>query len=91
MRFEWDDTKNKRNLKKHGVSFEEAQACFLDAHQVAFYDPDHSDKEYRELLIAHSSQGRLLCVVYTLRQDVIRIISARVATRRESNFYAQGI
>lgn len=91
MQFEWDDGKAQANLAKHGVSFDEARSCFYDPQQIAFYDPDHSEDEDRELLIGHSNQGRLLIVSYTLRRPVIRLISARKATRREAKIYAQGI
>lgn len=91
MLFEWDDGKAAANLAKHGVSFDEALTCFYDLVQVAFYDPDHSGEEDRELLIGHSKQGRLLIVSYTVRGPVIRLISARQATRREAKTYAQRI
>jgi len=91
MQFEWEASKADANLAKHGVSFEEALSCFFDPEQVAFYDPEHSGDEDRELLIAHSSLGRLLIVSYTLRGRVARLISARKATRREAQNYAQGI
>jgi uncharacterized DUF497 family protein len=91
MHFEWDDDKAEANLAKHGVSFEEALTCFYDPRQVAFYDPEHSEDEDRELLIGHSDQGRLLMVSYTLREPMIRLISARKATRQETKTYAQGI
>ena len=91
MQFTWDSAKAATNRDKHGVSFEEASTCFSDSGQIAFYDPDHSVDEDRELLIGHSSEGRLLIVSYTLRGSAIRIISARRATRREAVTYAQGI
>ena len=91
MQFEWDDDKAELNLADHGVSFEEAQTCFHDPEQVAFYDPEHSEEEDRELLIGHSNQGRLLIVSYTVREPLIRLISARKTTRREAKTYAQGI
>jgi uncharacterized protein len=91
MHFEWDDDKAQASLAKHGVSFDEAQTCFYDPEQVAFYDLEHSEDEDRELLIGHSDQGRLLIVSYTLREPAIRLISARKATRREAKTYAQGI
>lgn len=90
MQFEWDDAKARVNVRKHGVGFAEATSCFYDLKQVAFYDPDHSKDEERELLIGHSNKGRLLIVIYTVR-NTIRIISARRATRREAKVYAQGI
>ena len=80
--FEWDTDKARTNVRKHSVTFEEARKL---------YDPDHSDDEERELLIAHSNQGRILIVSYTIRNDVIRIISARKSTKSEETRYAQGI
>ncbi|HBL28076.1 MAG TPA: hypothetical protein DD490_14685, partial [Acidobacteria bacterium] len=65
--------------------------CFYDPHQVAFEDPDHSDEEDREILIAHSERGSLLLLVYTLRGEVIRIISARRTTGKETRTYERGI
>ena len=69
MHFEWDEEKATANEAKYGVSFEEALTCFFDANQVAFFDPDHSEDEHRELLIGHSDHGRLLIVSYTLRRS----------------------
>ena len=91
MQFEWDDAKARDNVRKHGVGFAEATSCFYDLKQVAFYAPDHSKDDERELLMGHSNKGRLLIVIYTIRADTIRIISARRATRREAKVYAQGI
>ncbi len=91
MELEWDPVKAAANEQKHDVSFMEAAGCFLDPLQVAFYDPDHSDDEDREILIGHSHRGRLLIVVYTLRGETIRIVSARRATRKEARDYARGI
>ncbi len=91
MQFEWHEEKAKANLKKHGVSFEEAVGCFYDPHQIAFEDPEHSEDEFREILIGHSKTGRLLLLVYTLRRKTIRLISARPATKQEEKTYARGI
>ncbi len=92
MHFEWDENKAEINRDKHqGVSFDEAVSCFFDPDQIAFYDPDHSDDEDREILIGHSDQGRLLTVCYTLRDNAIRIISARKATNYEAEDYARRI
>jgi hypothetical protein len=91
MRFTWSEVKAALNRDKHGVTFDEARTCFTDPWYIALFDPDHSDHEHRELLIAHSSAGRLLLVSYTLRDTEIRIISARRATQREARIYAQGI
>ncbi len=91
MHFEWDDSKAERNARKHRVTFDEALSTFYDSRQVAFYDPEHSEDEEREILIGHSNQGRLLVVVYTLRGETIRIISTRRATQKEAENYARGI
>jgi len=91
MQFEWDDDKANANEAKHGITFHEAMGCFYEPNQVAFYDPEHSEDEDREILIAHSNQGHLLVVSYTLREDAIRIISARRATRQEAEDYARGV
>ena len=91
MQFTWSRIKAARNRAKHGVGFEEAQTCFADSRQVVFYDPDHSNAEDRELLIGHSSRGRLLIVSYTVRGSAIRVISVRKPTRAEAKTYAQGI
>ena len=92
MHFEWDKNKAEINKDKHqGVTFDEAVSCFFDLRQIAFYDPEHSDDEDREILLGRSEQGRLLTVSYTLRDDVIRIISARKATNHEAEDYARGI
>ena len=60
MHFEWDGLKAKRNERKHGVTFVEAMSCFYDSHQIAFYDPDHSEDEYREILIASWNAGKVV-------------------------------
>jgi uncharacterized DUF497 family protein len=75
MHFEWDSAKATANLSRHGVSFDEAKTVFDDPLYVDFYDPDHSDKEHRYIIIGQSQQGRLLMVSYTERNDTIRIIS----------------
>ncbi len=91
MHFEWDDSKANANKAKHGLAFEEAMSCFYDPEQIAFYDPDHSELEDREILIGCSNQGRLLMVSYTIRDDAIRIISARKATKQEAEDYAKRV
>ncbi|MBS1959961.1 MAG: BrnT family toxin [Bdellovibrionales bacterium] len=93
MRFEWDEKKNRSNRKKHGVWFEEAQQVFDDASALRFYDPEHSKDEDRFILLGMSGPGRLLVVVYCERDSdsIIRIISARKATKRESKDYEKGI
>ena len=87
MQFEWDPEKARKNLRKHGVSFEEAVTCFEDPLGIDFYDPDHSKDEDRYILLALSKKGKVLVVVYTERKNKIRIISARKATRKEEEFY----
>ena len=89
LRFEWDENKNRLNRKKHSISFEEAATIFLDEDGLLIPDPDHSDIEERFILIGTSRKADLLTVVHCLRESetVIRIISARRATRNESNQY----
>lgn len=89
IRFEWNSAKAAANLKKHGISFEEARSVFYDEFAVQFFDDDHSSDEERFLLLGMSTGARLLLVCHCERDagDVIRIISARNATKRESAFY----
>ncbi len=81
--FEWDTSKAKNNLKIHGVSFDEASTVFKDILSLTIYDPLHSDEEDRFILIGNSLKNSLLVVVYTERENKIRIISARRATKKE--------
>ena len=90
MDFEWDPDKASRNIAKHGVEFGEAATVFGDPLALTFFDPDHSDDEDRYLTFGHSIDGRLLVVSHTERGDVARIISARVAGRRERKIYEEG-
>jgi len=87
--FEWDPRKAALNLRKHGVSFEDAQSAFSDERARLMDDPDHSPDEDRFLLLGLSSSLRLLVVAHCYRVDgnIIRIISARKATRDEQRFY----
>jgi len=87
MRFEWDPEKARRNAAKHGVSFEEAATAFGDPPSLTIYDPDHSKEEDRFILLGQIYTGRLVVVVHTDRGDNVRIISARLATRRERKAY----
>lgn len=80
MKFEWDMDKEKRNFKKHAISFDEAVTVFYDPLSATFADPDHSTEEDRFVTVGYSSQGRLFVVSHTERGDAIRIISARPAT-----------
>lgn len=91
MEFEWDYSKAINNVKKHYVAFDEAITCFYDPFQIAFYDPEHSNDEDREIMIATSNRQRILMVSYTIRGEKIRIISARLATKREIKDYEIGV
>jgi hypothetical protein len=88
IRFEWNKLKALANKRKHGVSFEEAQTVFYDEEAVEFDDPDHSQDEDRFIILGMSLRLRVLVVSHCVRKgDVIRIISARKATRHEANHY----
>lgn len=88
IRFSWDGRKAARNHKVHdGVTFEEAATVFRDPAAYIFDDDEHSDEEYRELIIGHSTRNRLLIVSFTERDDVIRIISARKVDAGEQRAY----
>ena len=90
MQFEWGPDKATANLKKHRVSFHEAATVLGDALSTTFPDEAHSAEETRFVTIGTSRRGRVLVVAHTERDDTIRIISARRATRRERAFYEQG-
>lgn len=89
LRIVWDSKKSRANIQKHGVSFEEARSVFYDEHAIEFYDDEHSEWEDRFLLLGMSSDLRLLLVCHCYRETegLIRIISARRATRFESKQY----
>lgn len=91
IRFDWDPAKSASNLRKHGVSFEEAQSVFYDEFAIQFYDEPHSSGEERFLMLGMSSGAHLLLVCHCQRNSggVIRIISARKATKLESSSYLQ--
>lgn len=91
--FDWNDCKNETNKKKHGISFEEAKTAFFDERAVVFDDPEHSEKEDRFLLLGMSENANLCIVCHCYRESdtVIRLISARKATKKESERYARGI
>ena len=91
IKFDWDASKAALNLKKHGVSFEEAQSAFYDDFAMQFFDEDHSENENRFLLLGMSSGANLLLICHCERANggVIRLISARKATKRESAFYGK--
>ncbi len=93
IEFTWDQKKNERNRKKHGISFEEAKTCFKDEYARVFFDEEHSSKEDRSILVGLSANLRTLVVVFTEQQGidaehiVNRIISARKATKKEFQYY----
>ena len=87
LTFEWDEEKNERNIKRRGISFEEAKDVFGDPHSITIYDSRHSENEERFIDIGLSNRRRLLVVVYTERADRIRIISCRKAEPPEQRQY----
>ena len=89
MTFEWDPFKAKSNLSKHRVSFEEAATALLDPLSKTDLDPDHSVEEHRFITFGVSARRRLLVVSYTERDETIRLISARLATRFEREIYEE--
>ncbi|MEI6783529.1 MAG: BrnT family toxin [Verrucomicrobiota bacterium] len=89
LSFEWDESKAKSNLAKHGVSFEEASTVFGDPLSLTIPDPAHSQAEDRSIVLGQSHQRKLLVVVHTERGDNIRIISARRASRGERKSYEE--
>lgn len=89
MTFEWDPIKAKSNFWKHRVSFEEACTALLDPFSKTDSDPDHSVEDHRFITLGTSTRHRLIVVSYTEGDDVIRLISARLATRREREIYEE--
>lgn len=88
IKFEWNRSKARSNLKKHGVSFEEAQSVFFDEHAIQFFDSDSASEEERFLLLGLSENSRILLVCHCEREgEMIRIISARKATSNERKNY----
>jgi uncharacterized DUF497 family protein len=91
IRFTWDEQKAKINQQKHNISFVEAKTVFYDENARLIHDPDHSSEEERFLILGLSNKFRLLLVVHCYREneDIIRIISARKATKNERNQYEE--
>jgi hypothetical protein len=89
LSFEWDERKARANLKKHGVSFEEARTAFYDENAIQFFDPDHSDDEERFILLGMSIRLRAVIVCHCFRENetMVRIISARKADGDEEREY----
>lgn len=90
MKIEWDPKKAKLNLRKHRVSFEEAATALSDPMAATGADPDHSITEKRYVTFGVSERGRLLVVAHTDEEETIRIISARIASKRERELYEEG-
>ena len=89
MKFEWDEIKAEANLKKHKISFDEAQTVFDDPLFLIFSDVDHSIEEKRFIVMGESVTGKLLVVAFTDRKEKARVISARKATSAERRFYEE--
>lgn len=91
--FDWDENKNETNQRKHGITFDEASSVFLDERAILFDDPEHSKDEERFLLLGMSKASNvcIVCHCYGESDDVIRIISARKATKKEEKRYVKGI
>ena len=91
LHFIWDEDKNKKNQKKHGISFDEAKTVFFDENAIEFLDPDHSKEEDGFILLGFSFKLRMLIVCYCYRENdtVIRIILARKATNKEKLNYGR--
>ncbi len=90
MEFEWDPEKASSNLQKHKVSFEEASTALSDPMAATGADPDHSIGEFRYVTFGISGRGRLLVVAHTEQNETVRIISARLASKRERKIYEEG-
>lgn len=91
IKFEWDNNKAQTNIEKHGITFQEASTVFLDENAILFDDPEHSMEEERFLLLGMSNHAKMLivCHCYRCADDIIRIISARKATRTETQQYIE--
>ena len=91
--FEWDEDKNQENRNKHGIWFEEAKTVFEDDYARVFHDDEHSIDEDRFLIIGKSNTGNALIVIHCYRENdkIIRIISARKATKKEKKIYEERI
>ena len=89
LQFEWDDQKARLNFQKHGINFEEAKTVFRDPLAYIFDDQWHSVGEKREIIIGHDDKNRLILVSFTERNQIIRIISARLAPKKERQDYEE--
>ena len=91
VRFEWDRKKAASNLRRHGVSFEEAISVFTNPLAWIFDDEDEAVDERREIIVGHSMRNRLLVICFSGREAAVRVISARKATRNERKDYEEGV
>ena len=91
MEFEWDENKAESNFLKHDITFEEAVTVFADPYLLFTEDSKHSQHEEREWAIGEAENGSLIVIIFTMRDDKIRIISARKATKTERKRYEEGI
>jgi len=89
LRFEWDDRKEKTNIRNHGISFDEVRTVFYDENAIQFFDPDHSEDEDRFILLGMSFKLRIIVVCHCFRENetVVRMISARKADKNEEHEY----
>ncbi len=91
MQFDWDKNKAKSNFSKHGITFEEAVTVFADPYLLFTEDVKHSEGEIREWAMGEAENGLIIVVIFTMRNEFLRIISARKATKREVKKYEEGI
>lgn len=93
LHFDWGEPKNRGNIRKHGVSFEEARTVFADDNALLIADPDHSAHEDRFVMMGMSRNLHVLVVCHCYREgdEIVRLISARKATRKERNFYMENL
>jgi uncharacterized protein len=91
--FDWDESKNRANRRKHGIWFEEARSAFEDPRALLVSDTEHSEDEERVALLGVTAASRLIVVVHCYREgdSLVRIISARQASNKETTFYEEGI
>jgi uncharacterized protein len=87
--FEWDENKAKSNFIKHGLSFDDCKSAFKDVNAINFFDKDHTQTEYRNLLLGKNFQGITIIISYTIRNGKYRIISCRKANKKERKLYEE--
>jgi uncharacterized protein len=91
INFQWDKGNQNKNFLKHGVNQQEAESCFSDINKKIIKDPIHSKTEQRHILLSKSSNHRILFVVFTIRQNQVRIISIRPCNQKERSFYEKTV